>query len=169
MSDAQIVKRGMLRHFLAAIAYRTQKALRDAPEGFAGFDAGGGVRTPHELICHMLSVLGYARTYFIGGEFTRPKPEDFKNDVSAFHEMLGDLSRRLKDGEQLNGITEEILLQGPFADVMTHAGQLAMLRRLHERPVPSENFIFAKISADNVSMEQPQPERPDLDWSPTNK
>ena len=34
-------KNEMLRHFLAALAYRTQKALRDAPSDFGDFDAGG--------------------------------------------------------------------------------------------------------------------------------
>jgi len=32
--------RELLRHFLAAIAYRTQKALRGAPEHYAPFSAG---------------------------------------------------------------------------------------------------------------------------------
>ena len=80
--------------------------------------------------------------------------------------MLADLSARLLNGEPLTGITEEVLLQGPFADAMTHAGQLAMLRRLHGVPVASENFIFANISTDNVSPEQPEPAAPDLDWTP---
>jgi len=31
--------RELLRHFLAAIAYRTQKALRGAPEHYATFSA----------------------------------------------------------------------------------------------------------------------------------
>src|SRR5215813_7326472 len=150
-------KREMLRHFLAALAYRTQKALAYAPEDFAGFDAGNRVRTPHELICHMRSVLGYARTYFIGGTYPRPERGDWPEDVTAFHEMLADLSLRWGKGEPLNGITEEQLLQGPFADAMTHAGQLAMLRRLHGSPVPPENFIVAAIDADNVGPEQARP------------
>ena len=32
-------KRKLLNHFLAALAYRTQKALRDAPEDFGSFRA----------------------------------------------------------------------------------------------------------------------------------
>ena len=38
--------RHLLRHYLAAIAYRTQKALRDAPEHDPDFSAGNQVRTP---------------------------------------------------------------------------------------------------------------------------
>lgn len=159
----------MLRHFLAALAYRTQKAIRGADAGFALFEAGNGVRTPHELICHMRSVLGYARTFFIGGGYPRPKPEDWNKDVEAFHEMLEDLSRRLADGEAMHGLTEEQLLQGPFADAMTHAGQLAMLRRIYGEPVPSENFIFAEVSAENMSKDQPAPAQPDQWWTPEHK
>jgi hypothetical protein len=40
---------------------------------------------------------------------------------------------------------------------MTHAGQLAMLRRLHGSPVSAENFIKADIRADNLSAAQPEP------------
>lgn len=157
-------KTAMLRHFLAALAYRTQKALRGAPEGFAAFSAGNGVRTPHELICHMRSVLGYARTFIIGGVYPRPLPEDWNKDVLAFHEVVSDLSSRLERGESLVGLTEEQMLHGPFSDAMTHAGQLAMLRRLHQDPVPSENYIYARIETENTSADQPEPAMPDPDW-----
>lgn len=157
-------KRHMLRHFLAALAYRTQKALAESPADFASFNAGNDTRSPHELICHMRSVLGYARTFFIGGTYLRPEPDEWQRDIEAFHEMLADLSRRLEAGETLNGITEEQLLQGPLADAMTHAGQIAMLRRLHGSPVPPENFIVADIASQNVTSTQPAPVSPDADW-----
>jgi hypothetical protein len=47
---------------------------------------------------------------------------------------------------------------------MTHAGQLALLRRLSGSPVAPENFIFADITAENLSPDQPQPRSPDKDW-----
>src|SRR5437868_4461818 len=62
-------KRAMLNHFLAALAYRTQKALRDAPADFGSFKPPNNIRAPKELVRHMTSVLGYARTYFIGGSY----------------------------------------------------------------------------------------------------
>lgn len=157
-------KRQMLRHFLATLAYRTQKALADAPPDFASFRAGNRVRTPHELICHMRSVLGYSRTFFIGGSYPRPTPDDFHRDIEAFHEMLADLSERLEREEEMNGVSEEQLLQGPFSDAMTHAGQIAMLRRLYGSPVPPENFVIADVDADNVGINQPAPVSPDEDW-----
>jgi hypothetical protein len=41
-----------------------------------------------------------------------------------------------------------------------------MLRRLVGSPVPSENFIFAEISSDNVTASQPDPAAPDVWWKP---
>ncbi len=48
---------------------------------------------------------------------------------------------------------------------MTRVGQLAMLRRLAGSPVPSENFIFATIRADNLSPDQAAPAAPDPSWN----
>lgn len=158
-------KRQLLRHFLAALAYRTQKALRDAPETFSEFRAGSQSRTPHELIVHMTSVLGYARTFFIGGTFPNPPPiTEWEKDIASFHEILEDLARYLDSETPLQDTTEEKLLQGPFADAMTHAGQLAMLRRLSGSPIPPENFIKAAIRLDNLSPNQPPPVSPDKEW-----
>lgn len=157
-------KRALLRHFLAALAYRTQKALRGAPPEFADFVAGPKVRTPHELIHHMDSVLGYSRTFFIGGSYRPPVFPDFASAIAHFHETLADLARHLEVGTELRGVTAEVLLQGPFSDAMTHAGQLALLRRLSGSPVAPENFVFAEISATNLGPDQPLPASPDKDW-----
>lgn len=157
-------KRSLLRHFLAALAYRTQKALRDAPPEFGAFRLADGVRTPVELVRHMTSVLGYARTCFIGGRY-RPDPlPSLADEVLRFHEMLADLARHLESGTPLQDTSPEQLLQGPFADAMTHAGQLAMLRRLAGTPVPPEDFIAARIDAENLGPDQAAPARPDEVW-----
>jgi hypothetical protein len=157
-------RQALLRHFLAAIAYRTQKALRGAPASFAPFRAAPGVRTPHELVCHMNSVLGYACTFFAGGSYRVPPMPDLAAEVERFHATLAELARLIGRETGWTAITPERLLQGPLADAMTHAGQLAMLRRLAGDPVPPENFVFADVSADNLSAEQADPARPDEDW-----
>jgi hypothetical protein len=51
--------RRLLRHLLATLAYRTQKALRGAPDSFGSFRVEEGVRTPAELVRHMTSVRGF--------------------------------------------------------------------------------------------------------------
>ena len=157
--------RSLLRHFLAALAYRTQKALRDAPADFGSFSAADQVRTPAQLVCHMTGVLGYARTFFVGGRYSPAPLPSLTDEIARFHDMLRDLSRHLEAGTPLlEGMTAERLLQGPFADAMTHAGQLALLRRLAGAPVPPEDFSRADISAQRLGADQAEPRSPDKLW-----
>jgi hypothetical protein len=158
-------KRALLHHFLAALAYRTQKALRDAPPDFGSFRAAEGVRTPAQMICHMTSVLGYARTFFIGGRYWPDHLPSLQEEIARFHEVLQDLAQHLAAGSPLlDGMSAERLLQGPFSDAMTHAGQLAMLRRLSGAPVAPENFVFAEINPERLGPDQADPSRPDAIW-----
>lgn len=156
--------RRLLQHFLAALAYRTQKAARGAPGSFGTFRAGPNVRTPHELVWHMTGVIGYARTFLRSGEFAPARLETFDEELERFHTMLAALRDDFADPTLTATITDEQFLQGPLADAMTHAGQLAMLRRLAGSPVPSENFIFAEVDARNVSTQQAAPRAPDAWW-----
>jgi hypothetical protein len=158
--------RRLLQHFLAALAYRTQKALRDAPHAFAEFRAGRHVRTPHELVWHMTGVIGYARTMLHGGTYAPPRLATFAEEVARFHAALGALRDDFGDAGLTAAITDEQFLQGPLADAMTHAGQLALLRRLAGAPVPPENFIHAAVTAANVSAAQAAPAAPDAGWHP---
>ena len=164
---AKLDAQPLLKHFLAAIAYRTQKALRGAPDSFAEFRAGSDVRTPHELLWHMTGLIGYARTLFLGGAWQPEKSPTFSQEIRRFHSLLEDLGRLLDQEEfPRDKISPEQLLQGPLADAMTHVGQLAMLRRLASSPIPPENFVRAKISAANLGPDQAAPAAPDPGWSP---
>ncbi|MEO5590331.1 MAG: Clp protease N-terminal domain-containing protein [Gemmatimonadaceae bacterium] len=161
--------RELLQHFLAALAYRTQKALRGAPADFADFRVAPTARTPFELIWHMTGVIGNARTMLNGGEFEPPRLGSLAAEVTRFHEVLEALHDDFENNSLHARITDEQFLQGPLSDAMTHAGQLAMLRRLHGNPVPPENFIFANIARYNVGETQSLPIAPDQDWDPDNK
>lgn len=159
------VDRALLRHVLGAIAYRTQKAVRDAPAGYPDFAAGHDVRTPAELLRHMTSLMGYTRTLFAGGTYPRtPEPlASWDEEVARFHAMLEAVGEVIDAAESLPVPAQE-LLQGPLADTLTHVGQLAMLRRLAGDPIPPESFIHADIRGDRLGVDQPSPARPDEDW-----
>jgi len=148
-------RRAALVHLLAALAYRTQKALRGAPTAFGDFNAGHQIRTPSELIRHMTAVLNYARSLFEDGRRPVEPLASLDAEILRFHETLDAVARHLKSGNELRGATEEQLLQGPFADAMTHAGQLALLRRVAGVPVTPENFMEARVDAGNLGPNQP--------------
>ena len=151
--------RALLLHLLATIAFRARYALRGAPESFGSFQAGNEVWTPAELVRHMASVLGYARSCFEGDRPRLDPLADLAAETTRFHAMLEDVARHVRAGTELTGTTEERLLQGPFADALTHVGQLAMLRRLSGSPVQRESFVQADVDPANLGPEQPG--RPD--------
>ncbi len=117
--------RRLLQHFVAAIAYRTQKALRGAPDGFADFRAGTHVPTPHELLWHMTGVIGYARTMLRGGQFAPPRLAHIRGEIVRFYTTLAYLRDDLANGALVPRTRDEQFLHGALADAMTHAGQLA--------------------------------------------
>lgn len=163
--DSSPEARAILRHVVATIAYRTQKAIRGAPENYADFEAGNDTRTPVEILRHMTSLMGYARTHFVGGSYPRNPPplDSWAAEVERFHAILGEVADLL-DSDAALDVTTEQLLQGPLADTLTHVGQLAMLRRLAGSPVPPESFIHADVRPDHLGPDQPPPAAPDVDW-----
>jgi len=157
-------KRHLLCHFLGALAYRTQKAIRNAPDGFFSYRSHTGLKTPHQIIRHMTGVLGYARTFFTGGDYMAPTFNDPKEQISHFHEMLESIRGHFENGSKLIDMTPERMLQGPFSDAMSHVGQLSLIRRMHGSPVPPENFIMADIGSSNLTPNQQEPVSPDTVW-----
>ena len=112
----------------------------------------------------MTRVLDYARTCFVGGTYRPTPPGTLSDEVLGFHAVLEDLAALLNSGTPLRDVTEEQLLQGPFCDAMTHAGQLAVLRRLAGVPIAPESFIDAGIQRGRLGPDQPEPMSPDPDW-----
>ena len=158
-------ERSLLQHFLAALAYRTQKAVREAPAAFGDFDAGHGVRTPRALVRHMTQVLDFARSCF-GQPRQRPEPlPNLADEIARLHATIADVAEALASERSIvAGMTVERLLQGPLADAMTHAGQLAMLRRLADCPIPPENFAAADVDARRLGVQQSAPVAPATEW-----
>ena len=142
----------LLRHFLAVLAYRTQKAMRSASSDFLDFTAGNDVRTPRELLDHMTQLMAYAASHLTEAR----QSLEADDPVTRFHESLTHLSEAMRDTD-LDTDTSRRLLQGPLADAMTHVGQLAMLRRLAVSPIARESFYEADITMDNTGPDQPIP------------
>jgi len=150
----------MLRHFLASIAYHSTKAIKDAPEGYPELDIGKGVRTPRKILHHMTGVLTYAHSFYEDYETTYFDHETWEEEVERLYGILSKLDGSLSGGCPRE-VSEEQLLQGPLSDAMAHTGQLLLLRRLADSPVPSENFIYADIRMGVVGPDQPDPVSPD--------
>lgn len=149
--------RQLLRHTLATLAYRAQKAVRGAPAEFAVFRVGPGSRTPGEILAHMGDLMDWAVSLARGQHRWDPQPpgtwdeacERFTRATEAFDQCLA--------ASEPLGSSVERLFQGPLADALTHTGQLTMLRRLFGAPVRGENYAKAEIAAGRVGSEQAAP------------
>ena len=79
--------------------------------------------------------------------------------------MLELLAQHIRNGDHLqNGITVERLLQGPFADAMTHAGQLAYVATNGGSSGSAQNFVDAKVNPEHLGPNQAEPASPDEQW-----
>jgi hypothetical protein len=156
MTDA---RREFLRHTLATLAYRGEKAVRGAPEGFATYRASEGTRTPLAILAHVGDLLDWALSLAEGKQVWKESPaRDWGEERSRFFRGLGDLDVRLASQVAL-GCSEERLFQGPIADALTHVGQIALLRRMAGTPVRGENYFKAEIAAGRVGPDQAAPRR----------
>jgi hypothetical protein len=144
----------LLRHTVATLAYRANKALRGAPAEFAAYDAG---RTPGQILAHMCDLFDWALALADGKSVWRDStPQEWDADMARFFALLEAFDRRLASEVPL-GIEPERLFQGPIADALTHVGQLAMLRRMAGCKMPGENYFVAKIEAGRCGADQAAP------------
>ena len=152
-------KREMLRHTLATLAYRGGKAVRRVPEGFEGFEAGAGLRTPAQILAHVGDLLDWALSMARGEQrWHNSTPLAWDEEVARFFRRLEEFDAYLASDAPL-GVTAEGLFQGPVADALTHVGQIALLRRMAGAPVRGENYFVAEIVAGRVGAEQATPRR----------
>lgn len=159
MSDSSNAdpKRELLRHALATLAYRGGKAIRNAPESFSTFDAGGGVRSPGQILTHMGDLMEWALSMANGKrEWHDSKPLAWEKEAERFFGALKKFDDFLASSEPLQAQPEK-LFQGPIADALTHVGQIAILRRLSGEPVKAENFYKAEIAVGRVGADQASP------------
>ncbi len=148
---------GLLRHTLAALAYRGGKAVRGASPDFAGYRAMPDSRTPGEILAHVGDLLDWALHTADGRHAWRDsRPLEWEQEAARFFAALQALDARLASGAPL-GFPAEKIFQGPIADALTHVGQIAMLRRMAGQPMKGENYFRAEIVAGRVGADQAKP------------
>jgi len=148
-----------LRHTLATVAYRTAKAVREAPRDFAHYKCGESSRTPGQILAHMGDLYDWALSIARGQQVWKDsEPLEWDKEADRFFAVLKRFDDYLASGAQIAEQAEKIF-QGAVADSLTHTGQIAMLRRMAGSPVKGENYFRAEIEIGRVGKDQPQPRR----------
>jgi hypothetical protein len=145
----------MLRHAIAALAYRAARACENAPTGFGLVRASESTRTAGEILAHMGDLFAWAASHAKGApEWKVAAPLPWEQEVLRFYAELGKFDTVLA-GEAPIACPAERLLQGPVADALTHVGQLAMLRRLAGSPMLGENYYKADVAVGSITPSLP--------------
>jgi hypothetical protein len=146
--------RRFLRHATATIAYRGAKALHGAPPEFAHFKAGSSTRTPLEILAHIGDLLEVSAARLRGpAQWKEVPPDTWERQVARFHAALAAIDQALASDAPID-VPLERWYQGPFADALTHVGQLTMLRRLSGAPMKGEAYFYADIEPGRVGPDQ---------------
>ena len=146
--------RDLLRHTVATLAYRAEKAVRHAPDGFADFRVSAASRTPVEIMGHLADLMDWA-VRMAQGEYrwTAGPAADWASTCDRFFAGLWSLDQALTTST-FEVHSADMIFQGPIADALTHVGQLAMLRGAAGAPVRPESYARAEIRAGRVGREQ---------------
>jgi len=154
VNDTQDTARHLLRHTVATLAYRAEKALRDAPDSFVHFRLSASSRTPLEIVSHVGDLLEWADRMARGEYLWAPKPSpDWAAACDRLFQDLLTLDATLA-ASTFENYSPDVIFQGPIADALTHVGQLTMIRGASSAPIRPESYARAEISVGRVGREQ---------------
>jgi hypothetical protein len=147
------LKRELLRHLVAALAFRLRVAIAGAPENFAVFKIEENIRTPAEILAHIGDLL-QGSLYLMKGEmvYLNSAPLAWAREASRAFAAAEEFDSFLASDALLRQPVEKIT-QGPVADALTHVGQIVMLRRAAGSPVQPESYFAAEIAPDKIYRE----------------
>lgn len=150
---SQDLKREVLRHMVATVAYRGGLAVTDAPASFAAFQAHETTRTAGELLAHIGDLL-QGSLHLVKGEmvYLTTDPLPWPEEIKRFFSAVKDLDAYLASDAPL-ACPVERLIQGPIGDALTHVGQIVMLRRMAGIPIRPGSYFTAEIAAGAVDEE----------------
>lgn len=152
--DPDSDKRDLLRHTVATLAYRAEKALRDAPASFAGMRLSPSSRSALEIVSHLGDLMDWGERMARGEYLWEPRPvREWDAACDRFFRSVKSLDDAL-DQARLREYPAETIFQGPIADALTHVGQLSLMRGVVGAAVRPESYARAEIQAGRVGREQ---------------
>lgn len=151
-----IYNRDFLRHTIATVAYRGEKAIRTGSVHFGQFKVGETTRTPVQILAHIGDLFDWGLSIARGEErWKDSEPLDWKSEVERFFTVVKKFDDFLASDEKIHAPLEK-LFQGPIADALQHIGQINLLRRLAGDPTRGENYYRAVIEKGTFGVAESQ-------------
>jgi hypothetical protein len=143
-----------LRHTIATLAYRAEKALRDAPPGFAEFRPSPHSRSALALVAHLGDLMEWGERMARGEKRWQAVPQtSWAPAMERFFQGLAALDAAVAESPASSS-SHELVFQGPVADALTHVGQLTLMRGMAGSPVRPESYARANITVGRVGRDQ---------------
>lgn len=143
-----------LRHTLATLAYRAEKALRDVPGDFADFRPSPSSRSALGVVAHLGDLMDWAVRMTQGERRWVPVVQpSWDAAVDRFFAGVAALDAALA-APRPDSLGDGIIFQGPVADAFTHVGQISMMRGMAHTPVRPESYARARITIGRVGRDQ---------------
>lgn len=144
----------LLRHTVATLAYRAEKALRDVPDDFGDLRLSSSSRSATEIVSHLGDLIEWAERMARGEYRWAPQPAaTWSAACDRFFDSLKALDRVLVDAT-LETYSANVIFQGPIADALTHVGQISIMRGVAGAAVRPESYARAEIHVGQVGREQ---------------
>ena len=139
VSGARVVAR-----LLAGMGFRLYWATEGLNTELYGFRPCEGARSIGETLDHVWELLSWTHTAMSHAAARKPDDVVLLRDGSL--ELISRLQDRFSEMEDTDLLAIELLgqpfwpvINGPLSDVLTHIGQIAMLRRVAGSPAPDSN------------------------------
>jgi hypothetical protein len=143
-----------LRHTIATLAYRAEKALRDVPPGFAEFQPSPQSRSALALVAHLGDLMEWGERMARGEKRWQAVPQtSWESATDRFFRALAALDAAVMEAPSAS-LSHDVIFQGPVADALTHVGQLTMMRGIAGGPVRPESYARANITVGRVGRDQ---------------
>ena len=136
----------MLIHATRAARYRFMKATNGADENFGDFKVHAASRSPAQIVNHMVDLANKTKQMIAEGNFDCASPGllPFLQEKERLLDGLEALEALMRESK-IAPDTAKRLLQGPILDMVSHAGQLAMLNGMNGNKVAKESYYDAEI------------------------
>lgn len=104
-SQPQAINAGkLLRHWLGAMKFRFTVSISGTASDFASFDAGYGVSTPIEIVCHISQLLQNCCSTIAGSPRVRLESKGWYEEAARFYEIVEQLDQAILQFIQQNGL-----------------------------------------------------------------
>ena len=100
---------------------------------------------------HIFRVLNATKIYILENKFKADEPEQLSLnlEIERFNKELIELDNVLIN-TNIDQHFAKRLVQGPFSDILTHIGQIAMMNRLNGNAIEGEDFSSAPVTTGNL-------------------